>query len=115
MYMLMFVLDDLEHLDLVLEAWESIGVSGVTMVESTGIIRRRRAQQVGTTFMAGINRLMSGDQTTHQTLFAIVQNEEMVKKCREAVEDIVGDLNEPNTGVMAAWPLAYVKGVPEKD
>lgn len=115
MYMVMFVLDDPEKLDSILDAWESIGVSGVTFVDSTGINRRRRARQVGTTFMAGINRLMSGTQETHLTLFVIVKDEQMVEKCLAAAEAIVGDLGEPNTGVMAAWPLLYTKGIPEQD
>ena len=37
----------------------------------------------------------------------------MIQECQETVEKVVGDLNNPNTGVLAAWPLAYVKGVPE--
>lgn len=112
MYMLLFVLDSPEYLDDILDAWDAIGVSGVTIIESTGINRRRRATQVGTPFMAGINRLMSGDEETHNTLFTIVQDETIVQKCLEAAESIVGDLDQPNSGVLAAWPITYVKGVP---
>jgi hypothetical protein len=115
MYMVLLVLDDPERLDEILDAWEAIGVSGVTIVDSTGINRRRLAKQVGTTFMAGINRLMSGDQESHYTLLTIVNGEPIIQECQEAVEKIVGDLNKPNTGVLAAWPLTFVKGVPEID
>lgn len=118
MYMVLFVLDDPDLLEGVLDAWDKIGVSGVTIVESTGINRLRRAQQVGSPFMAGINRLMSGDQEMNYTLLTIVKGETLVQKCVAAVEKVVGDLSEPNTGVLAAWPVAYVKGVPleiEKD
>ena len=41
MHMVMFVLDDPDLLDRVLEAWEAAGATGVTIVESTGIRRRR--------------------------------------------------------------------------
>jgi nitrogen regulatory protein PII len=115
MHMILFVLDDPSQLDSVLDAWNEIGVSGVTIMDSTGINRRRRARQVGTMFMAGINRLMSSDQETHYTLFTIVDSVEQVEKCITTVEKIVGDLNTPNSGVLAAWPLAYVKGVPNKN
>lgn len=113
MYMILFVLDDPAELDAVLDAWAQIGVSGVTFIESSGINRRRRARQVGTTFMAGINRLMSGVEENHVTLFTIVPDEAMIERCITAVEAIVGDLNLPNSGVLAAWPLAVVKGVPQ--
>jgi len=112
MYMLMFVLDDPEKLDAVLDAWDEIGVSGVTIIESTGINRRRQARLVGTTIMAGINRLMTGDQEMHFTLFTIVESEAIAQNCIQAAEKVVGDLDEPNTGVLAIWPIAMVKGVP---
>lgn len=112
MHMVMFVLDDPNRLDEVLDAWDSIGVSGVTILESTGINRRRRARQVGSMFMAGINRLMSSDQESHYTLFTVVHDRETVQRCIAAAEKIVGDLALPNSGVLASWQLDLVKGVP---
>lgn len=112
MHMVMFVLDDPNRLDEVLDAWDSIGVSGVTILESTGINRRRRARQVGSMFMAGINRLMSSDQESHYTLFTMVSDRATVQRCIEAAEKIVGDLASPNSGVLASWQLDLVKGVP---
>jgi hypothetical protein len=111
MFMVMFVLDDPNQLDAVLDAWHAEGINGATIVESTGINRRRSARLVGTTIMAGINRLMSSDEENHYTLFAIVRDEAVVNKCLAASESVVGNLNEPNTGVFAAWPLPVVKGV----
>jgi len=114
MFLVMFVLDDPDLLDKVLDAWDAIGVSGVTIVESSGINRRRMARQVGAPFMAGINRLMTGSQENHTTLFTIVPNDDLVQACLHEAEKIVGDLSQPHTGVLAAWPLAIVKGVPEE-
>lgn len=113
MHMLMFVLDDPNQLDPVLEAWDAlIEVSGVTIVESSGIVRRR-GEMAGSPLMAGLNRLVHSDQEGHYTLFTIVKGEETVRKCIAAVEELVGNLKEPHTGVMAAWPLTVVKGVPD--
>jgi hypothetical protein len=112
MYMVVFVLDDPNQLDNVLDAWHAAGVSGVTIMESTGINRRRRARQVGSAFMAGMNRLIGDTQEGHYTLLVIVPNESLVQTCLQAAESVVGDLNQPNTGVLAAWPLAVAKGVP---
>jgi hypothetical protein len=111
--MIMFVLDNPDYLDEVLDAWDEIGVTGVTIVESTGISRHRQAKMVGTPLMAGINRIMHSNEEGHLTLFSIVKGELKVRQCIEAVEKIVGNLLDPNTGVMAAWPLTIVKGVPD--
>ena len=112
MHMVMFVLDDPNQLEAILDVWEKVGISGATIIESTGINRYKRAQMVGRPFMAGINRLMSASEENHYTLFAIVNNEQMIQDCLEAAEKVVGDLNLPNTGIFFAWPLCYVKGVP---
>lgn len=112
MYMIMFVMDDPNRLDEVLDAWEKAGISGATIIESTGINRWWRARLVGTTLMAGINRLMHSDEKSHYTLFAIVPDEAMVEKSLAAAESVVGDLNNPDTGVLAAWHVPVVKGVP---
>ena len=71
MYMVLFVLNNPDLLDEIPDAWEAIGVSGITIVESTGVNRRRLARQVGSTFMAGINRLMSGAQEGYYTAVAL--------------------------------------------
>ncbi len=113
MHMLMFVLDNPDYLDEVLAAWESVGVSGVTIIESTGLARHQLAAMVGSPIMAGINRWMYGDQEGHYTLFTIVKGEAVVRKCIQAVEEVVGNLSGSNTGVLAAWPVSIVKGVPD--
>lgn len=113
MHMIMFVLDNPDYLDEILDAWEGIGVTGVTIIESTGISRYRQAKLIGTPLMAGMNRIMHSNEEGHLTLFSIVKGEQKVRDCIEAVEKIVGNLLDPNTGVMAAWPLSVVKGVPD--
>lgn len=114
MYMVMFVLDDPNRLDAVYDAWEAIGVSGSTIIESTGINRRRAARQVGTSFMAGMNRLIGSEMEGHYTLLVIVPDETLARACLTAVEKVIGDLDAPNTGILAAWPLSFVKGVPSQ-
>ncbi len=113
MHMLMFVLDNPDYLDEVLDAWEEIGVTGVTIVESTGISRYRKAKLIGTPLMAGINRLIHNNEEGHLTLLTIVKGEPVIRQCIAAVEKIVGNLLDPDTGVLAAWPLTIVKGVPD--
>lgn len=112
MYMVMFVLDDPNRLDDVIDALEKTGIMGATIVESTGINRRKLARLVGTMAMAGINRLISGDVESHYTLYTILPDLDTVKVCLAAIERVVGDLDQPNTGILAAWPLTFTKGVP---
>jgi nitrogen regulatory protein PII len=115
MYALVFVLDDPDRLDEVLTAWADIGVRGVTIIESTGWQRRRIQQSMlGARFdfasLAGGARLEN-----HMTLFVVVENRDIVKKALETVESIVGDLDEPDTGILVAWPVEILKGLPDEE
>jgi hypothetical protein len=114
MQMVMFVLDDPDKLDAVLDAWRSIGVSGATIVESSGLYRRRRERPVGARYAFGLARGVSRLDSGHYTLFVIVPDERMARACLSAAETIVGDLDGPDTGVLAAWELTLVKGVPQE-
>ena len=113
MQMVMFVLDDPNQLDAVLDAWHGVGVSGVTIVESIGSYRRRQVQRVRGRYLFGLPGLRECTEQCQYVLFAIVPDSLMADKCLEAAESIVGDLTEPNSGVLAAWELALAKGLPE--
>lgn len=111
MHMVLLVLDDPAQLDRVLQAWEEAGVRGATIVESTGF-RRRRAGEVRVAARYAFGHTSGLTEEGHYTLFAIVAGEAEARRCLQATESVVGDLNQPNTGVLAAWPLTLVKGVP---
>ncbi len=111
MFMIMFVLDDITELDDVLEAWTAAGISGATFFESSGGHRRKAwRERVHAPYDYG--RLDVLEDVGNITLFAIVPDEQVVRRCLTATEQVVGDLDAPNTGVFTAWPLAWVKGVP---
>ena len=111
MYMVMLVLDDTGHLDAVLDAWCGVGVSGATIVESTGVNRRQAARR-RVYARYNFENLSVSDEGGNYTLFAIVPDEAIARACLAAAEGVIGDLGGANTGVLAAWPLTVVKGVP---
>jgi peptidyl-tRNA hydrolase len=113
MYMVMFVLQDADRLDQVLDAWRAIGVTGVTIFESIGAHTRKQKQRlVGARYTFGMGRGATQIEAGNYTLLTIVPDEEMVRGCIMAAESVVGDLNEPNNGVVAAWQLDITKGIP---
>lgn len=109
MFMIFFVLDDPELLMPVLDAWEKAGIGGVTIIESTGM-QRVKHKFVPMRFSVPFYT----DEVCHQTLMAMVENEALIQAALEASESVVGDLNNGRTGVFAAWPLAYTKGLDKK-
>jgi hypothetical protein len=114
MHMIMLVLDDPDRLDEVLEAWRSAGVSGITIMETVGAYRRETRRVTGR-YLFGLPGLTESVERSQYTLFAIVPDSRTSDLCLEASERIIGDLNEPNTGVFAAWELSSAKGVRGQD
>jgi hypothetical protein len=111
MHMVMLVLDDPDRLDEVLEAWRAVGVSGVTIMETIGAYRRQTRRVTGR-YLFGLPGLTESVQRSQYTLFAVVPDSRTGELCLEASEQIIGDLDEPNTGVFATWELSSAKGVP---
>ncbi len=114
MYMVMLVLDVPDRLDAVLNAWDTAGVRGCTIAETIGVHRRRtKRRRVPAPYAIG-GMEPAGQEQGNYTLWTIVPDEETMQRCLAEAEKVVGDLDGPNTGVLAAWPLALVKGAPSK-
>lgn len=109
MNMIMFVLDNPDRIDSVLEAWENVGITGVTIFKSSGFYRRRTTRKrIPSRYQ--INPLIENEKG-HYTLLAIVKSRSIVENCLNETEKLIGDLNLPDTGVFSSWPLDIVKGV----
>ena len=107
MFIIMFVLDDTSLLDELLASWSDVGISGATIIESSGLYRRIN-QNIPMRYLYGGE---SENEKGNMTLFVAVDTEEKVQTCLQAAEKVVGDLNDPNSGVFLAWPLTFSKGI----
>lgn len=115
MLQLWLVLDNPALLSDVLEAWTDVGIRGITILESTGVHRvRSRASSQDAPFMLGFSRLLRTDQVGHNTLFAVVPDMEIVEQAVAATEKVVGDLSQPNTGVLFAVTVEAAWGLPKQ-
>jgi hypothetical protein len=113
-YLVVFVLDDVNLGPDVLDAWVAAGVGGITILESTGLarIQEKEGLRDDIPLMPSLRSLLNRREEHHRTLFSIVEGEAMVEKVIAATEEVVGKLNTPNTGIMFAFPLTHVVGVP---
>ncbi len=117
MYMIIFVLHDPGNLDDVLNAWDETGVSGVTILPSTGLARFRAkgAWRDDLPLIPSLENFHEHTEKLNRTLMTIVKDDEMVKKVVAATERVVGDLDLPNTGILAVIPTVSVFGLYRKE
>ncbi|MEN6523842.1 MAG: P-II family nitrogen regulator [Anaerolineaceae bacterium] len=113
MYMIFFVLNDTEKLEEVLEAWNNVGVGGMTVLASTGLgrIKKYSALRDDIPLIPSLEDLLSHEEVLNRTVITLVHGEKMVDAIVDATQKITGDLNQPNTGVLAVIPVARLYGV----
>ncbi len=108
-YVVMLVFEDIDKLDAILDALCRVGVGGATIIESTGL-HRRRSKKAHIPLRFNFEHLAPLMERGNCTLMTLV-DESVVESCVAAIEQVLGSLDQPNTGVLAAWPASIVRGL----
>jgi len=110
-YMVILIVDDLNSCPDVLDAWDSAQVPGITVLESTGMGRLRQDSiRDDIPMMPSLSELFRTREHRHRTIFSVVEGEEMVDRLISKSEEILGDLNQPNSGVLFVLPVSRIVG-----
>jgi nitrogen regulatory protein P-II 1 len=115
MSMILFVLHDTDKLDELLAAWQDAGTPGVTVLESTGVgrIRQNEGMREDTPLMPSLEDFYPDPEHMSRTIFTIL-NDDLVQKVVDATYKVVGDLNEPNTGLLVVLPTIAAYGLEKR-
>ena len=109
--MVIFLLDDIDRCQDILDAWEAAGIRGVTILESSGLGRVRQAgMREDLPLMPSLSDLFKRKETRHRTLFTVTNDQEKIDAIVEATQSVVGDLEKPNTGFLFVLPVSQVYG-----
>jgi nitrogen regulatory protein PII len=113
--LVVFVLDDVRHFPDVLRAWQGAGVRGITILESTGLARQQQVfERDDIPLMPSLRDMLAGRERHHRTLLAVVEDDSVIDEVIRITQEIVGDLTEPDTGIMFITPLSRVVGIPKR-
>lgn len=111
MYVLVMVLNDSSRLNEVLQTWVQAGVPGITVLESSGV-NRLLMRQEATAVFAGFSQFFAGSgRVGHHTLFAVIEQMETAETAVAATEKLLGDLNNPHTGIIFVLPALKTWGI----
>jgi nitrogen regulatory protein PII len=111
-YLVVLVVNDIEQCPAMLAAWEKVGVLGVTVLSSTGLGRIRKAGlRDDIPLMPNLHDLLGGEEQLHRTLLSVVDSQDLVERMVAAVEEVIGDLDQPNTGFLFVVPVSQVYGL----
>ncbi len=113
--LVVFVLDNIEQCSDVLDAWEQAGVSGVTILESTGLGRLRSALGEDLPLLPSLRDLLGTQELHHRTLFTVVEDEATLQRVIAATEKVIGDFSRRHTGLLFVIPVLRVLGLEKRD
>ncbi len=113
MNLILFVLHDPEKLVPLLNAWTKAGVSGATVFFSTGLgrIHRSMALRDDLPLMPSLEDFLPQPERLSRTIFTMVDEEGLVEKVVAATEEVVGNLSEPDRGLLMVLPVSQVYGL----
>ena len=112
--LLVFVLDNLEQLPDILEAWNEAGVSGTTILESTGQARVRGAVRDDMPLIPSLGDVLAGRELHHRTLFTVIEDDATLERTITATEGIIGDFSRHHTGLLFVLPVGRVLGLEKR-
>ena len=113
MKLLVVIINDRSKLTALLDRYYELGIKGATVIDSQGM-GHLIADHVP--FFTRFAELNDQKESASNTIFSVIKDDSLLNDAIEAVEEVVGDLNESNTGVLFVLPIEYAKGCPiEKD
>jgi nitrogen regulatory protein P-II 1 len=107
MKLLVFILNKEEHLEEILEVFLELNIKGATILDSVGM-GSILAQDIP--IFAGFKNLMQGSRTANKTILTLIP-EELVETTVKAIEQIVGSLEEPGTGLVFVVDVDKIYGI----
>ena len=110
MYLFVLVLNKVELLEDVLEKLVQVGISGATIIDSTGM-GRALADLDNDLLLSGIRSIFQYSRPQNKTIFSVVDSAEKKNQVIKAIPEVLGDLSQPGVGIMFTLPLDQIIGI----
>jgi nitrogen regulatory protein PII len=110
MELLIVILNQPEYLNDILEGFLYEGISGATVIETTGM-GRTLCDKVP--IFGGIRSIIQGCRPNNLTIFTVLRSEDKRNKAIKVIEEHLGDISKPNTGFYFTVPVSMARGFAE--
>lgn len=111
MQVLILVLNKTDCLVELLKQLSLSGIPGGTIIDSNGMARILSDKQESVSLNA-LRMMLDPKQLESKTLFFVL-NKDDIKKAREIINNVVGGINNPNTGILFGFSLDFTEGLGE--
>jgi hypothetical protein len=106
--LLVFVLNQEDLLEQVLEAYVEAGIEGATIIDSEGMGRFLTYE---VPLFADFKAFMKGNKPYNKTIVSVVRDDASIERLYELVNDICGGITNPGTGILFSVPVSFAAGL----
>lgn len=110
MKLMVLILNKLESMEYLLEGLIAAGISGATIVESSGMamtLSKLDSSFISTSIRALFSSSIDED---NRTILSVIKDDQL-EIARKVIYSTVGDLSMPNTGVLFTIPIDFAEGI----
>ncbi len=113
MKLFIMVLNKVDKLDELMTEFATHGICGATILDSQGMARELYGSYHGEEeipFLGSIRAMLNNkSRKTNKTILTVLRDDQ-VDTIFECVDKIVGDLSDPDSGIMFTMPIDTVRG-----
>ncbi len=114
MLLQVLILRQIDLLADLLAEFTRAGLQGSTVIDCEGALQvLGQASVDAPPIFASLRKFLNPDQE-HNKLVLTVMSEEMYPKARQAVANVIGDIDAPGTGIMFTVPITNVEGLAKR-
>jgi len=111
-YLVVLIVDNPDDYHPILSAWEELGITGVTVLESTGLGRIKKAGlNDDLPLMPSLDDFLGVREEPHRTLLSVVKDQDQVDKMVDSAQQVIGNLDDPHTGFLFVVPVIEAFGL----
>ncbi|MFA6796889.1 MAG: hypothetical protein WCR63_04925 [Bacilli bacterium] len=112
---LILILSNVEKLNPLLKTLVANNIHGCTIWDSEGMTHRLlEAEDEEISHFGSIRKIVNPDRDRSKTLFFVGTKEE-VERAKKLIVAVIGDFNQPDTGVMFVININESYGIPDID
>lgn len=107
MQLLVIIIDKNQHLRPILDRFYEENIGGATVIDSMGM-GHLLAEHVS--LFARFADLTGDSEQDNKTVFTLIEDEKTLDQAIHIVEEVIGDMEKPETGMWFVLPVSRAKG-----
>lgn len=108
MTLLVFICNQPDKLEEVLEGFLEVGVTGATVVDTVGMGQILSSE---VPIFAGFRSMFRGASTVNKTILSVIDEPGKVENALNIIDEIFGGLDMPGSGIVFTIPIGNVRGL----